>query len=65
MAKLIAAVAAATAVAAAGAWAAVLFLRRLRTKASRWHSAKDAASSWSKTAAQGAGKAAVKVAGRG
>lgn len=55
---------------AAGAAAAVavvtaVFLQRKKRKASRWDSAKNSASSWGKVAAQGAGKAADKVAGRG
>jgi hypothetical protein len=44
--------------------AGVVFFSRRRQKASKWATAKDSAVSLSKTAAQGAGKAAEKVAGR-
>jgi hypothetical protein len=60
MAKLFGLVTAAAVATAAG----VVFLWRRNQKASKWTTAKDSAVSWSKTAAQGAGKAAEKVAGR-
>jgi hypothetical protein len=50
-------------VAAATAVGAVLLMRTNR-KRSRWSVARSSVASWSKTAGQGAGKAAHKVAGR-
>jgi hypothetical protein len=60
MAKVFGVLAAASVATVAG----VVFFWRKHHKASKWTTAKDSAVSWSKTAAQGAGKAAEKVAGR-
>jgi len=60
MAKLIVPLALVGAATAVGG----VFLVRTRRKRSRWSVAKSSAVSWTRSAAQGAGKAADRVAGR-
>jgi hypothetical protein len=59
MTKLIALLAVGATAAVAGA---VFFWQKNHRKPSRWTAAKDSASTWSKAAAQGASKAADRVA---
>jgi hypothetical protein len=56
--KLIGALAGAVTATAAVATGVVLFLRRRKKNQSRWDAAKSSAASWSRTAANGAGRVA-------
>jgi len=65
MTKLIGVLAAATTAAAAVGASAVFYLRKAKSKKqSRWNAAKSSAIAWRRTAAQGAGKAVDRIAGR-